>query len=225
MADDKASLSLNQFALYLVSDAGKRRKIIEKRKEPQTFAVIYYELAQSKISDFIMGKCKNEEILIAEIDRLYALTPKSDYEENRNKSNAEALECFLDVYPELNLDSLKPVKGNNFSPRIEIAGVEISIRPEIVLSGIHNGYKTKGAIKLYFSKDTQLDKDSGSYISALLNQYLVDNSRGIEKFHSRHCQVIDVFGKNVFCAPVSVKRRMGVIATACEEIKLWWGVI
>jgi hypothetical protein len=97
MSDDKPSLSLNQLAIYLTSDARKRRRIIEQRKEPQTFQVNWYELAQSKIVEFITSGCKDEGILIREIERLFALNPNSDYEEARYNTNAEAIEDFLYV--------------------------------------------------------------------------------------------------------------------------------
>lgn len=225
MPDDTPSLSLNQLALYLTSDARKRKRVIEQRKDPQVFRVNWYEFAQDKIVQFIAAGCEDEDILVAEVDRLLALSPKNDYEETRNNTNAEAIEDFLYVYQDLTIDPLSPKKGKDNAPKIEINGVEISVRPDILLSGNHRGEKRLGAIKLYFSKGNALGQTSGAYISTVLHEYLSRHHSKTASISRRYCQVLDVFGQAVYEAPASTKRRLSIIEDACEEVKLWWGVI
>lgn len=222
MARDKPRISLNQLAMYLTSDAKKRRRIIEEQKDPQTFRVNWYEYAQDKIVRFVAGGCEDEEILVAEIDRLYAARRNSDYEDTRYNTNAEALESFRGVYEDLNTDGLLASRGANDARKTSIRGVAIAVRPEILLQGKYRGSDVAGAIKLYFSKDTQLTDDSAAYITALLYQYMADRGDNECGIRRRHCQVIDVFGQAIYDAPAATKRRVGVIEEACEEIKMWW---
>ena len=224
MANDKPGISLNQLALYLTSDALKRRRIIEQRKEPKSFMVNWYDPAMSKISEFVMAGCANEDILVSEIDRLYAITPGSEYEQTRNNTNAEALLSFMDVYNDLVLEGFEIKRGDNMAPKMDIAGVDVSVRPEFWLVGKNRGEQAVGAIKLYFSKDTKLTKESGAYIPAVLAEYVGSNGNGAT-VSRKHCQVLDVFQQTLFLAPPSVKQRFKTVQIACEEIKLWWGAL
>ncbi|MEW6587504.1 MAG: hypothetical protein AB1442_18085, partial [Nitrospirota bacterium] len=104
---DEPRISLNQLTEYLVSDASRRKRIIEQQKRPTSFQVSYYQPAQAAIQRFIANGLSNEDSLVSLIDRLYSRTPTSDFDENRNESNAEALASFLEFYEEIDLNELR----------------------------------------------------------------------------------------------------------------------
>lgn len=216
-------ISINQLAMYLVSSAGQRRAIVRKAKFPPTFQVNWYDLASVSICEFIQGGLANEAILLTELTRLDGLIPTSDYEETRFRTNGEALEAFLDSYENLNFEGLTVTQGNNSPPRLNLSGVEISVRPEFHLAGTHRQQPFVGGLKLYYSKDTPLTDVTAPYISAIVKRF-VDDHVGSTTVPARaqHCLVLDVFAGKVHSAPTAITRRFQDIEAACDEIAAIW---
>lgn len=219
----KPRISVNKLAEYLTASPARRRAIVKEQKYPPTFRAIWYDAACTAIVQFLCAEEPNEEALVNEIERLYTKKPANESEEAKLRTNAEALEAFLDGYEQLTLDEFKATPGVNDAAKIVIAEVELSVRPDVMLNGEVRGKSVGGAVKLYFSKETKLTDESAPYISALIHKFVLDKTK-VEPSR-RHCQVFDVFGKRVDEAPASTKTRMRDIEAACEEIRLLWGVL
>jgi len=220
---DNPRISLNQLALYLSASAVRRRSILRDQKNPKTFRVAWYEQAQSAISSFILGGCKDEDLILQEIDGLQGAEATSDYEGSRNRTNAQALECFIDSYDKLDLDGLEIMAGSHDSQKIDVGGVNLSVRPELLLKSISHSPLYIGAIKLYLSKDHRLDDESGRYISTVLAHFVSECiATANDTVEKRRCLVFDIFGGEVYQAPKATKRRFNEIESACEEIALLW---
>ncbi len=128
-------VSINQLATYLVSTPAQRRRLIQNAKTPPTFLVNWYEFARQAINDFVSGGMVDEAILVNESNRLYGQVPTSDYEETRLRTNAEALDAFLDCYDQIDSAGHTIQLGPNTSPPLVVQGVEISVRPEFLTTG------------------------------------------------------------------------------------------
>ncbi len=219
-------LSVNQLATYLVATPSQRRRIIRTAKFPPTFMVNWYDFARLAITDFIVTGMTNEAILTNEISRLYGLPASNDQEESRNRTNAEALEAFLDCYDQIELSGLMLQQAPNSAPALTVQGVDISVRPEFLLCGAHRNQNCAGGIKLYFSKNDPLTVDSAPYITAVVMLH-VQNHCQPPGHTARHanCQVVDVFARRVHSAPRAITRRFQDIDVACQEIGLWWPTV
>jgi len=216
-------ISVNQLALYLVSGPARRRTIIECQKRPQTFQVTYYQPALDAIVPFVVNGMRDEAPLVAAIDDLYAKSPANDQEENRFESNMFAIASFLDSYKKLSLGNLRPeATRQSESRRIAIRGVQISVRPEIILCGVYRSDKRVGALKLYLSKETSLTSESASYVTCLLSIFAERFLSARGRMLPSQCQVFDVFGTGVYVARPQMTRRRRDIEAACEEIALRW---
>lgn len=216
-------VSVNQLAAYLVASPSQRRRLIHTAKYPPTFMVNWYDFARKAITDFIAGGMNNETILTTEVIRLYGLPAANDYEESRNRTNAEALESFLDCYDQIEISGLTVQQAPNSASALSIQGVDISVRPEFLMSGAYRNQNYTGGIKLYFSKDDPLTADSAPYITAVVMLHIQNHC--LPPDHSaRHtnCQVVDVFARRVHAAPRAITRRFQDIDVACQEIALWW---
>jgi len=215
-------ISINKLTDYLTANASKRRRIVSEQKHPNTFRVNWYEPAHTKMCEFLQSSERDEDIIIQEIDRLYALTPSSDSEEARWNSNAEALDHFLDSYEKLNFQGLELRRESNDCPKLISANVEISVRPEFLATGTYRGEEVCGGLKIYFSKDGRLDDTTSKYTAAVLYRYLQDHRSDLGSVKRGFCMVYDVFGEAVFTAPSSNSRRFQDIDAACQEIFLIW---
>jgi hypothetical protein len=219
----KPRISVNKLAEYLTAAPARRRAIVKEQKYPPTFRAIWYDAACTAIVGFLCAEEPDEEKLVAEIERLNTKKPANESEEAKLRTNAEAIEAFLYGYDQLAVEDFKAKPGTNDAAKVIISEVEVSVRPDVMLSGTVRGKTVGGAIKLYFSKETKLTDESAPYISALVHKFVLDKAK-VEPSR-RHCQVLDVFGKWVEEAPASTKTRMKDIEAACEEIRLLWGVV
>lgn len=210
-------------AEYLGAAASRRQKIVEEQKRPPTFRVNWYQFAQDAVTRFIAGGCADESILTRETTRLSRATPVNDYEESRFQTNGEALASFLDTYDELDLSGLTVSTGSPDQPKVTYSGVEISVRPEIHLRGIHprQGDFT-GAIKLFFSKNAPLDADGAAYTTAVLYCFVQSHLAANAPARKQQCLVFDVFAGEVYSTPNASTRRINDVNAACREIALMW---
>jgi hypothetical protein len=83
-----------------------------------------------------------------------------------------------------------------------------------------------GGIKLYFSKQYPLSRQSADYITTLLWQSLVIRSaKDLLLLDHNQIKLVDVFAGEVFTLPKAHKQRLKEVAAACEEIEQRWEAV
>lgn len=217
-------ISLNKLGEYMNASASRRKRIIAEQREPKTFIIARYTDAQDVICNYLQDDSRDDEILYAGVERLLSAPVTTEWEEQCNQLCALALQHFLKVKDALPLAGCScEVLSPEQSSLMIVAGVEISVRPEVSLS-IMDGKKAgqRGAIKLAFSKTYKLGEKSGEYISTLLHEYAITTLFKGEKVCNDKCLLVDVFDGQVISAPSARKRRMDDINAACEEIRKIW---
>lgn len=155
--------------------------------------------------------------------KLCGAAANTSWWENRNQANADALVAFLDVADDLDLDGYSLWRGDPKPSRLDIQGVSVSVRPELLLTSSNRlGELTEGAVKLYINKSHPMFDEAGLYTATMLHHF-VDTYPYVDgSCDYRSCYVVDVFGQRVFSAPRSFKLRRKSIEAACEEIKRAW---
>lgn len=217
-------ISINKLGEYLTGTPRSRRRVIERQKRPPGFAVSYYQPAQKAIVEFLEDGARNETIITDAINELEHTTPKSDWEMTRNQGCIEALHSFYDHYEEvLETRGKNYRKGKNTVPKLSLAGVEVSIRPELLVFGEEEGTQIVGAIKLYFGKNSPLDQEMGKYIATTTHQW-VEEHLALNNYKAPYKEtgVYDVFSAKFIRAPRSYIRRRRDIQAACDEISMMW---
>jgi hypothetical protein len=215
-------ISVNKLGEYMTATPLRRRRIVEDQKRPKGFILPRYTEAQDAITKYLAGGKPDEGRLLSEIERLVLAPSATEWESDRKRLASEALQSFLEMADAIDLDGLSGTVGRNDQPRLSIGGLEVSVRPEVLLSGTdRHGRPTAGALKLYFSKTSPLTEDSAAYIAAAVQAFVEAH---LQPAHAepRNCRVIDVFGQKVYTAPRASARRRNDLAAACEEIARAW---
>jgi hypothetical protein len=173
MADirENPSVSVNKLGQYLTATPALRKRIIHAQKNPPDPQYLRYPEAAQAIVEFLCGG-RDEVILRYHQRRMLNATPETDFDAHRLALCAEALQHFLVSADELALTNAVASPADVDLPPMELAGVQINVRPEILLRSVdRHGEMHSGLLKLYFSKHTPLNEQSGQYIATVLHLY------------------------------------------------------
>ena len=211
-------ISLNKLAEYIIARPGRQQTIIRDQKRPSDFIVARYHLAEEAIKNFILRPQQN--FLQNAIAAISTLEHDSDWSKQNADLCQDALIHFMTLKDRLIFDGFTPILGSDNVPKMSISGVNVSVRPEILLSDSSNN--TVGALKLYINKSHPLTDEPGKYISTVLYRYLAEVISSENCVVPGFCTVVDVFGQTVHVAPKTYKRSMADVNSACQHIAILW---
>ena len=218
--NENPRMSINKLAEYLQANANRRKAIVKDQKFPQEILVSWYTEARIGIVNYFSNDF-NKEVLESTITSIVVNDSDSDFQKKNKNSSIEALQKMkgFEIPKILHNCEIKSYRGK--VKKIEIAGVEISINPDLILKTKNKkGDPVVGGIKLHFSKNQQLGKDSRENVAMVMKKFLEENYS--EKADGELCLSIDVFSDNVSSSPKAEKRRYQNIESACEEISSRW---
>ena len=213
-------MSLNSLGEYLTVGPGRRKTIIKNQKFQSTFITARYSEAEGAIADHIASSMDDNQPLLDTYSDLVNRVHSSDWKEQNAELCTDAIDSYADMVNELSLKGAVPVRNEPKPPKMFLAGVTISVRPEILLQ--NKAGELVGAIKLYFRKTKELNADTGKKIATVLRRYLIDELDGGGTIQPSKCLVVDIFGGQVHQAPAAYKRIMTDVESACEEIAVRW---
>ncbi len=222
---EKPRCSVSKLGEYVSKKSSpvRRRQIVQSQKVPPTFQTVTY----SPVTKFIVKNLianSDDEAFIEQIGEYYQNAEEADTPFQKKQANCchDALRAFRKVAHLIDLDGCTLSAG----PRtwaIELAGVNVSVRPEIFLNVPgRSGSSKVGFVKLYFSKSNRLDEDAAAVISAVMIAKAEEALPPGTKISRDHVLVIDVFGQQIFTAPTATKRYLNEAVAACEEIAYAW---
>lgn len=226
-------LSANKLAEYIVASPARQRAILKDAKFPQTILTVPYERARKSIPHAFTKQNLNIPSLIRRAEEIEQENERnkdriSEWRKNSNINNVEALKHIAKTAHELSWDeaNIFPIK---LLP-LKIAGVTISIRPEVVFSFDHNGIKKVGGIILNSTKGkgqslarSNGEHCAGNYLSTLLFQALLQLKNRVPL--NTKCYALDVFREAVYTAPANFSRLNKNIEAACEMVASRWPTI
>jgi hypothetical protein len=219
----KPRISVNKLAEYLVASPRRRRSIIEDQRTPKPFKVARYTEALGAIARYIIGGATDLDCLRSAIARLKLAVPSSEWDENRIKTCVEAIEAAAEIDFSAVLHGMVPESGLAESPYLSIHGVDVSVRPEVILTGRdRTGKSIIGAVKLCISKTSSLTTETGAYVGCVVHQFVEErlSHRGNPDY--RFCFAVDVFARKIHRAPKAVRMRRSDVTAGCSEIALGW---
>ena len=215
-------ISVNGLSEYLVAGASRRRRIVEEQKRPRDFQVTYYREAEEAICEYLLSNPRDPSILTKAVQALRPDAGRTGWQVSRRLTCIDAVKSFEAVADRLSFASLPLRRGPNSPKPLVVAGVALSVRPELLIACERDGTRFLGAVKLYFSKNEALTEEQGRYIGTLVHLHLEASYPRVGSTDYRLCHAYDVFGKKVVVAPSSFKRRRQDVAAACAEIALAW---
>lgn len=225
MDTPKPKISINKLGEYLTATPSRRKQIIEDQKYPSSFKVARYTRAREIIVNFIASGMEDDSLALIEAEKILLDAPKSPFDEQDRILSARAIEDFIDICDEIDINKCFIEEGYIFAKRnLEMAGVSISIRPDAIIKDSESG-KIVGAVKLHFSRTTPLEEKGCEYVATAMRSYLEGYASNAADIKNNKCYVVDVSTGKVKTAPRSFKRRMNDIKAACEEINVRWNTV
>ena len=156
----KPKISLNKLGEYLDATPSRRKKIIQDQQNPKAFITIRYQDARENITGFLANNMVDEAGFLEAAQDLRDTIGGTEFSLQDKRNSADAMENFLEVSDSISLDGLVAEKvDKTTSSVIEFAGVDVSIRPDVILKDKETG-DVKGAVKLHFPKTTPLTEKS-----------------------------------------------------------------
>lgn len=225
MKINQPRISVNKLAEYMVSKAARQRKLLRDRKfpDPEFQMGMYHKEATEGVASYLVS----DQISTQSIDNAIALirqqAPAKIGTQRRLTQNIEAMERFLDMLDDIDFNGATAALGSNTAPKLTYHGVEVSVRPEIVLRGSVKGRAVLGAVKLHFAKTFEMTDETAGYVSAAVQEYcqrhLVSDG---EQVYPAYCQVFDIGCGKVFPGVKSTKARLKDIEDTCRNIADIW---
>ncbi len=154
------------------------------------------------------------------------MTPEKIGTQRRIAANLDALESFLLMLDAVDLKGANTRLGDQSPPRLTIHGVEISVRPEVVLTAIgKSNAPLVGALKLHFPRTFSLTEDSAGYVSAILQEWSKTHLADEGAVNGSMCPVIDVGSHTVYPGVKATTARMKDVEAICQNIAALWPTI
>lgn len=114
-------------------------------------------------------------------------------------------------------------------PKLNLGGVEVSTRADLIVRGSHRGREQIGAgILRMTADDADTDaarsrrREMGLYVATLARLHVEQHFTSDREVANRLCMSIDVQHGELFQAPDSNTRRMNDIENACRFIAAMW---
>lgn len=187
---------------------------------------MYYKEASEAIAGALASNLEDLSALTRARRILEQRTPERVGTQRRLNANIDALESFDLLLDSIDFCGGAPELGPHRPPKISRLGVEISVRPEIVLGGTGKGGKRLvGAVKVHYSKTRPLNEESAGYVSAIVQQYCMETMPDDGDAYAPYCFVIDLGSMRVYPGMKSTVQRMKDVEAECRNIAGLWPTI
>lgn len=215
-------LSVNKLAQYVTSRAARQNQILRNAKFPPDYITAYYRDAGEAIASFIGSGMNDLGVLDRTILKLLQSEASNIQQDRQKSANVDAIETFMGMLDDIDLKGANPSLGSHAAPHVTIAGVSVSVRPDIILRCEKKGSTLIGAIKLHFPRSEPLDIEQAGYVSAMLHRFASDHLLDEGTASTAHCMVVDVASAKFHPGVASVKKRMTDIQSSCGHIAQLW---
>ena len=219
-------ISVNKLAEYLVANGTRQRSILRAQKFPSISGMYYAEAAKA-VSSCLASNLEDTSRIAHTIRVLEQQSPDKAGAIRRVNSNIDALESFEAMLDDVDLKGATAELGEQRPEKLTMHGVDISVRPEIILRGTgKSGKKQVGALKVHFSRTFPLTDVSAGYVAAVLQRYAEDKLiEGDEIVGPTYCFVVDIGSGRVYPSVKSTAARLKAIESDCKNIAAIWPTI
>lgn len=219
-------ISVNKLCEFMTAKAARQRQILRDQKYPTDFKGVYYKEATEAISVAVASNLENLKPVEDSIKILGQMTPDKIGTQRRIAANLDALETFLLMLDAIDLRGIETRLGDQSPPRLMIHGVEISVRPEVVLTATgKSNAPLVGALKLHLPRTFHLNEDSAGYVSAILQEWCKTHLADEGAVNGSMCPVIDVGSMAVYPGVKATTARMKDVDAICQNITALWPTI
>jgi hypothetical protein len=215
-------LSLNLVGEYMSSSFVRRRSILRQAKFPEPYIGPRYEPAR-KAAALYLASGGDRDQLVSDLEAMLTGSERSRWFEQRSLLCRQAIDCILRLEAALKLDPLDVAFGGDIKHRMEIAGVTVTVVPDLIVRGSNRKGPFVGAIKFRYVKDSCVSESWTKYSTTLLHQFVEEQLSDEDRMADRrHCRFVDVFAGRIYEAPENFAKLRDEITAACEQIRDLW---
>jgi hypothetical protein len=217
----------------MMSSDTARIGIVRRAKYPQTPPIIRYRDARGPICAFLadMNRDLNPLVAAEEMFRQRMADPaESALRQDDARQSIEVLNALQRMRNQLAPFEFVPAPIEQ--ARLELAGVEISVRADLLVLASSRGVNQTGAAVLRMTQDDADSepartrrRDMGLYVATLARLHADQNLPSDRQVSNRLCMSIDVQHGELFQAPEANTRRMNDLENACRFIAALWPTV
>lgn len=212
-------ISVSKLGEYLAAPPRRRRRIIKDQYQPRDAIVARYREGRAALQSYLVGNL-DEAGLRAEMRRIGNLPTNGKWARVEQQLSLSAIDRFLDIADDIDLEGEVFQLAADRS-RLLVAGVDISVRPDVVMVINTGSRRSYGAVKLILTRSVPPTEVTAAYIGTALAQHLQEQFPDSEIARDR-CQVVDVMSGRIWKAPRTYKNNLADIEAGCEEIARLW---
>lgn len=218
-------ISLNKLAEFASARAGRQREILRDQKYPTDFKGLYYKEADEAVSLCLASNLEDVKSVEDALKRINETNSSKIGTQRRLASNADALESFLMMLDDIDFGDAEPALGAHTAPKLTVQGVEISVRPEIILRTNGRRGPLVGAVKVHFPRTYSLDDNTAGLASAVTNEWCKVHLAHEGQVSGALCPVIDVGAQRFYPGAKSIVQRLKEVDAICRNISALWPTI
>lgn len=214
-------VSLNKLGEYHSQvNPARRKTIVKDQIKSNQAAAPAYQQAIPIIVACGVGAAFDSHKLCKKIEALEKLQGGTTWVKNDRANTILALKHWQEIAGRIPISSDFIIsRGDHSPPKIKIGGIDVSVRPDLMIKGVNRGTKVIGAIKLHFSKTSahQLPKEGGKCVAVLVQQFLEEHKSAEGSARPTICFSVDIFAERITTAPVNQANLLKSIEASCEE--------
>lgn len=220
-------VSVNLLTKYIHSTPSQQEKILRDAKYPSAFITARYTFVREAVTRFLTTEPQNLSILSDKMELLKSRLKDpllSDWEKQDLSLSLDAIQEFSVSHNSMNLNKFKFNSADHRGLKMDIHGVEVNIRPDLIIPP-HGKNSKVGAVFLRpqkGEKSKEKREETGKTTASLLHYFLTETESADKKVDCKSCLVVDVSFGEVHHAPTTYKRRIGDIEAACRTIAAVW---
>lgn len=226
-------VSVNDLALFMVSSDTARLGIIRRAKHPQLPPIIRYRDVRPPLCHYLSDRLRSVNPLVV-AESMFSQRSQDPSESALRQDDArhsiEVLHAIQAMANQLGGFDFHTAPQNQ--PTLNMAGVEISVRADLLVHGaIRNREQIGAAILRMTQDDADTDaarsrrQDMGFYVATLARLHLEANIESNREPANRLCLSIDVQHGEAFACPNANTRRRNDLENACRFIAAMWPAI
>lgn len=219
------SISVNKLAEFMTAQPARQRQILKDRKYPTEFKGMYYKEATESIAQVIASNLEDVSRLSTQKLTLEQVVTDKIGTQRRIAANIDALEGFESMLDKVELFGCATELGAHAPEKLRFHGVEVSVRPEIILRRDGATGPLVGAMKLHFPRQFSLNEVSAGFVSAVLQEWcrccMPDDGAALGDL----CSVVDVGSRTFHRGVRATANRLRQVEAACQNIAALWPTI
>lgn len=211
----------------MVSSETAKQSIIRRNYDPQPFIVTRYQDVRAAIRAYLSDIDRKQNPLNEAVEMFEQRAADPAVSDLRQDDARQSLEVINSLRGMDNqLARYRCEEAGSSQPKLNLAGVEVSIRADLWIHGEHRGEEQIGGMILRMTQDDGGRRDEmGRYVATLLRMHLDQNNPTNKAPANRLCMAVDVRHGEIFAAPNSNTRRMNDLEAACRVIHALWGQV